>query len=152
MTSGIVSTQARDSNATLSPCVDHVFYVQDPSWGGFVEGSERLSPTSEAMVAVSDHLVAIGGGEVSRDELIAARRAGKNTTLHPGGHESPHRAREGREEGTGAADRLPRRRRRRVRPRSARETLKPGASTHTAQHIRSAVLTSIPRFFGQLGD
>ena len=83
VTSGIVSTQARDSNATLSPCVDHVFYVQDPSWGGFVKGSERLSPTSEAMVAVSDHLVAIGGGEVSRDELIAARRAGKDTTYVP---------------------------------------------------------------------
>ena len=82
-TSGIVSTQARESNATLSACVDHVFYVQDPSWGGFVEGSERLSPTSDAMVAVSDHLVAIGGGEVSRDELIAATRAGKNTTYIP---------------------------------------------------------------------
>jgi len=83
VTSGIVSTQARDSNATLSPCVDHVFYVKDPSWGGFIEGSERLSPTSDAMVAVSDHLVAIGGGEVSRDELIAARRAGKNTRFIP---------------------------------------------------------------------
>ena len=79
-TSGIVSTQARESNATLSPCVDHVFFVQDPSWGGFVEGSERLSPTSAALVDVSDHLVAIGGGEVARDELVAATRAGKNTS------------------------------------------------------------------------
>ena len=82
-TSGIVSTQARESNATLSPCVDHVFFVQDPSWGGFVEGSERLSPTSAALVDVSDHLVAIGGGEVARDELVAATRAGKNTQFIP---------------------------------------------------------------------
>ena len=82
-TSGIVSTQARESNAALSPCVDHVFFVQDPSWGGFVEGSEQLSPTSAAMVEVSDHLVAIGGGEVSRDELVAATRAGKNTRFIP---------------------------------------------------------------------
>jgi len=82
-TSGIVSTQARESNATPSPCVDHVFYVQDSSWGGFVEGSERLSPTSAAMVDVSDHLVAIGGGEVARDELVAATRAGKDTKFIP---------------------------------------------------------------------
>jgi hypothetical protein len=82
-TSGIVSTQARESNATLSPCVDHVFYIRDESWGGFLEGSERLSPTSAVMVDVSDRLVAIGGGEVARDELVAARRAGKDTTFIP---------------------------------------------------------------------
>jgi hypothetical protein len=82
-TSGIVSTQARESEIAISPCVDHVFYVQDSSWGGFIEGSEQLSPTSAAMVDVSDHLVAIGGGEVSRDELLAARRAGKDTKFIP---------------------------------------------------------------------
>jgi hypothetical protein len=82
-TSGIVSTQARESNAALSPCVDHVFIVQDPSWGGFVEGSERLSPTSAALVDASDHLVAIGGGEVTRDELVGATRAGKNIKFIP---------------------------------------------------------------------
>ena len=80
-TSGIVSTQARESQVSISPCVDHAFYVQDPSWGGFIAGTDRLSPTSAAMVEVSDLLVAIGGGEVARDELIAARRAGKDTTF-----------------------------------------------------------------------
>ena len=80
-TSGIVSTQARESQAAMSPCVDHAFYIQDSSWGGFIDGSDRLSPTSAAMVDVSDRLVAIGGGEVARDELLAARRAGKNTTF-----------------------------------------------------------------------
>ena len=82
-TSGIVSTQARESNATVSPCVDYAFYVPDPLWGGFVEGGERLSPTSAALVDVSDQVVAIGGGEISRDELLAATHAGKNTRFIP---------------------------------------------------------------------
>jgi hypothetical protein len=82
-TTGIVSTQAREANVALSPCVDQVFFIRDSSWGGFEPGSERLSPTSDAMVGVSDRLVAIGGGEVSRDELLAARRAGKKVTFIP---------------------------------------------------------------------
>lgn len=82
-TSGIVSTQARDAKVSLSPCVDIVFFVKDTSWGGFVEGTDRLSPTSAAMVDVSDRLVAIGGGDVARDELTAATRAGKNVTFIP---------------------------------------------------------------------
>jgi hypothetical protein len=82
-TTGIVSTQARDSQASISPCADVVFFVRDASWGGFVEGTEQLSPTSAAMVDESDRLVAIGGGEVARDELIAAKRAGKNITFIP---------------------------------------------------------------------
>lgn len=76
-TSGIVSTQARETKTTISPCVDIVFFVKDASWGGFVAGTEKLSPTSAAMVEVSSRLVAIGGGDVARDELIAAKRAGK---------------------------------------------------------------------------
>ena len=55
-----------------------MFFVKDASWGGFVKGTESLSPTSAAMVEVSDRLVAIGGGEVTRDELVAAKRAGKD--------------------------------------------------------------------------
>lgn len=82
-TTGIVSTQARESGASISPCVDHVFYVADATWGGFLESSDQLSPTSQAMVDVSDLLVAIGGGEVARDELVAARRAGKTVTFIP---------------------------------------------------------------------
>jgi hypothetical protein len=33
-TSGIVSTRAKQSQATLSPCVDMVFFVRDDAWGG----------------------------------------------------------------------------------------------------------------------
>jgi len=83
LTTGIVSTQAKKSNATLSPCVDIVFYVRDSIWGGFRPGTEELSPTSKAMVENSDVLVAIGGGEVARDELIAARQAGKRVQFIP---------------------------------------------------------------------
>ena len=82
-TTGIVSTQARDYKATLSPCANIVFFVEDATWGGFIEGTQRLSPTSTAMVDVSDRLVAIGGGEVTRDELTAAKRAGKTVTFIP---------------------------------------------------------------------
>ena len=60
-----------------------MFFVKDASWGGFIEGTERLSPTSTAMVEVSDRLVAIGGGDVARDELIAAKRAGKDVRFIP---------------------------------------------------------------------
>ena len=80
-TAGIVSTLARDEKVALSPCVDLVFYVADKQWGGVVEGSDRLSPTSEAMVNASDQVFAIGGGEVSRVEYLAAQKAGKPVTF-----------------------------------------------------------------------
>jgi len=83
LTTGIVSTQAKASNATLSPWVDIVFYIRDSTWGGFRPGTTELSPTSEAMVEISDALVAIGGGEVARDELIAAKQAGKPVQFIP---------------------------------------------------------------------
>lgn len=47
VTAGIVSTQAKRYRVTLSPYVDHVFYVEDATWGGLLKG-RRLSPTSEA--------------------------------------------------------------------------------------------------------
>jgi predicted Rossmann-fold nucleotide-binding protein len=77
MTTGIVSTQAREAGMPLSPFVEHVFFIADASWGGLLEGSTQLSPTSQAIVDHSDVLVAIGGGPVARDELEAALRIGK---------------------------------------------------------------------------
>lgn len=82
-TLGIVSTLARDEGVALSPCVDSVFFVPDASWGGLDAATGRLSPTSQAMVQASDRLVAIGGGEVARDELLAARALGKPVVFHP---------------------------------------------------------------------
>jgi hypothetical protein len=82
-TTGIVSTQARANGVLMSAFVDTVFEVEDDSWGGFVKGTTRLSPTSEAMVDCSDRLVAIGGGEVARDELLVAQQRGKPTQFIP---------------------------------------------------------------------
>jgi predicted Rossmann-fold nucleotide-binding protein len=77
MTTGIVSTQARETGVPLSRFVEVVLFVADARWGGLLPGSTRLSPTSQAIVDHSDVIVAIGGGAVARDELDAALRAGK---------------------------------------------------------------------------
>ena len=82
-TSGIISTLARESGAKISPCADLVFFVKDTSWGGFVKHTNRLSPTSATIVDVSDSLIAIGGGDVARDEFRGAERAGKTVTFIP---------------------------------------------------------------------
>jgi len=82
-TMGIVSTLARDEKVALSNCVDYVFFVKDTTWGGQMPGTTRLSPTSAAMVKTGKSFVAIGGGDVTRDEMLAARRAGKTVTFIP---------------------------------------------------------------------
>src|SRR5262245_48652125 len=66
LTTGIVSSQARQYNVKLSPYVDYAFYVEDSAWGGLMSGTEELSPTSKAMVENSDVIIGIGGGEVAR--------------------------------------------------------------------------------------
>ena len=83
LTAGIVSTQAKEGGVALSPCVDVVFFVKDDGWGGFIAGTERLSPTSQAIVENSDVIIAIGGGDVARDELRAARQSGKHVQFIP---------------------------------------------------------------------
>jgi hypothetical protein len=82
-TMGIVSSLAREERVPLSPCVDYVFYVKDRSWGGKVAGTDQLSRTSEALVECSASFVAIGGGDAARDEMLAARNAGKPVTFIP---------------------------------------------------------------------
>jgi hypothetical protein len=82
-TMGIVSSLARDEGAELARCADHIFYVKDSSWGGRLAGTDRLSPTSAAMVECTTIFVAIGGGDVARDEILAARQAGKSVEFIP---------------------------------------------------------------------
>jgi NADPH:quinone reductase-like Zn-dependent oxidoreductase len=82
-TIGIVSSLARDEKVELSRCVDLVFFVPDTSWGGRLPSSDRLSPTSEAIVEVSQTYIAIGGGDVARDELLAVRQAGRTVVFVP---------------------------------------------------------------------
>jgi hypothetical protein len=82
-TTGIVSSVAAEHMENISEAVDHVCFVADTQWGGRLAGTDRLSPTSQAMVVCSDVLVAIGGGEVTRDELVAAKAAGKPVYFYP---------------------------------------------------------------------
>jgi hypothetical protein len=82
-TLGIVSSLACEKGVPLSPWVDLVFVVEDTSWGGRLPGSAGLSPTSRAMVDASTAYVAIGGGEIARDEFLAARQAGKTVLFLP---------------------------------------------------------------------
>lgn len=75
-TSGIVSSAVLQVDAKLAAACDYPFIVDDPGWGGYVDG--RLSPVSEAMVSVSDFMVGIGGGDVARDELTEMEKRGKS--------------------------------------------------------------------------
>ena len=82
-TIGIVSSLARDQAVPLSSCVDHVFFINDSSWGGRVANTNQLSATSQAIVDNSSAIFGIGGGEIARDEILAARRLGKQVSWMP---------------------------------------------------------------------
>ena len=88
-TTGIVSTQAKKYRAEISGDVDYVMFIQDSTWGGFLEPSsnddqiKKLSLTSWVMVEVSDIIYAFGGGAVSRDEMITAIDQGKEVHFVP---------------------------------------------------------------------
>ena len=81
-TIGVVSSLARDEKVELSKCVDVVFLVPDATWGGATMDG-RLSPTSLAVVETGTEFLAIGGGEATRDEMLAARRQGKAVSFVP---------------------------------------------------------------------
>jgi hypothetical protein len=82
-TTGIVSSVAAKNMENISEAVDYVCFVADTQWGGKVKGTNQLSPTSQAMVTCSDVLVAIGGGDVTRDELTAGKTLGKPVYFYP---------------------------------------------------------------------
>jgi hypothetical protein len=75
-TIGVVSAIAEKEGARFSPDVDTVFVIADDTWGG-LNADGKLSPTSSAMVGSADEIIAIGGGEITRDEVVAARAMGK---------------------------------------------------------------------------
>jgi hypothetical protein len=85
-TTGIVTSLALEHPADvagISEAVDHICFVADKQWGGKLPGSDELSPTSKAMVACSDILVAIGGGDISLDELLEGKALGKPIQYFP---------------------------------------------------------------------
>ena len=75
-TIGIVSALAEKEGTTFSQDVDTVFVIADDAWGG-LNADGKLSQTSSAMVGAADEMIAIGGGEIARDEVAAATAMGK---------------------------------------------------------------------------
>jgi hypothetical protein len=54
-----------------SPFCDHVYYIEDDTWGGFLPGTREMSPTLRIVFEVTDQLIVIGGGKHAADELEA---------------------------------------------------------------------------------
>jgi hypothetical protein len=75
-TIGIVSAIAEEEGVGFSPDVDTVFVVSDNTWGG-AGADGKLSPTSAAIVGSADEMIAIGGGDIAKDEALAAKAMGK---------------------------------------------------------------------------
>jgi predicted Rossmann-fold nucleotide-binding protein len=75
-TIGIVSSLAQSESPRLAADVDTIYVIDDDSWGGRRRDG-TLSPTSAAMVESADAMIAIGGGDVARDEIEAVRKLGK---------------------------------------------------------------------------
>jgi hypothetical protein len=75
-TIGVVSAIAEKEGAKFSHDVDTVFVIADDTWGG-LNADGKLSQTSSAMVGAADEMIAIGGGEIARDEIAAAMAMGK---------------------------------------------------------------------------
>lgn len=67
----------------VSPLEQHSFYVDDSSWGGFIEPYPTLSPTLKLILSISDELVVIGGGKHAADELLAFYQHGKKVSYYP---------------------------------------------------------------------
>jgi len=82
-TAGIASTEAIRYPEEISTVVDHICFVKDSQYGGKLPNSDEVSPTSRAMVDCSDILVAIGGGDISRDELLEGKSQGKPIQYFP---------------------------------------------------------------------
>ena len=83
MTTGIVSALVLQYPNAINLAVDYICFIADKFWGGKLPNSDELSPTSKAMVACSDILVAIGGNDVSRDELLEGKAQGKPIQYFP---------------------------------------------------------------------
>lgn len=82
-TTGIVTTLALNYPEEISHAVDYVCFIEDTQWGGKLPNSSELSATSQAMVACSDILIGIGGGEIACDEMLAGREQSKPIEFYP---------------------------------------------------------------------
>jgi hypothetical protein len=82
-TAGIVTMEEAADPDDISVFVDHVCFIKDAQHGGRLPNSNELSPTSRAMVDCSDLLIAIGGNDISREELTEGKKQGKPIQFFP---------------------------------------------------------------------
>ncbi|OHT08494.1 hypothetical protein TRFO_23014 [Tritrichomonas foetus] len=80
-TIGIVTSKVNQKS--FSHFCQTVFLIKDFLYGGFLKGTEKLSPTSEVMVEITDIVVALGGGEISKAEFLTAKRKNKKCAFFP---------------------------------------------------------------------
>ncbi|MCE5293519.1 MAG: hypothetical protein LLF94_02760 [Chlamydiales bacterium] len=80
-TLGIVSTNAIETNS-ISPHADFVLYVEDPLWGGYVDG-EKLSLVSEVISHCSHWAIRLGGGSIATIEADHMHTLGKDVLYYP---------------------------------------------------------------------
>jgi len=83
LTTGIVSTEALANWYDISEDVDHICFIRDRLWGGYLPGTGDLSPTSRAIVNSSDVMIGFGGNDIARDELIVGRKLGIPVRFFP---------------------------------------------------------------------
>lgn len=76
-----VAMEFADTHRVAPEC-DHVFFVEDTTWGGFLDDGQ-LSPTLDLHLKISDELVVIGGGKHAADELKAFSDCGKPVRYYP---------------------------------------------------------------------
>lgn len=65
----------------VAPGVDHVFIVEDATWGG-ADDTGVPSSTLQVLLAVSDEFIVFGGGHHTAHELLAFLNAGKSVRFH----------------------------------------------------------------------
>ena len=84
-TTGIYPSVAMNFGDThqVSPDCDHPFFIEDKSWGGFIDSDRQASPTLKLHLAVSNELIMIGGGQHAADELEAFLCAKKKVKFFP---------------------------------------------------------------------
>ena len=85
MTTGIHPSIALDFSEThpISPFCDFSFYVEDDTWGGYLNDRFDPSPTLNVLLQVTHDMIVIGGGKHAADELSAFIKNQKKVRYFP---------------------------------------------------------------------
>lgn len=82
-TIGVVSNLALSYSGKFSDYVEKIYIVNDTYWGGFVPGTKQLADTTKIYLAVSDEILAFGGGYNTAVTFIEAKKIGIPTKYTP---------------------------------------------------------------------